>query len=286
MGIRRTEGSFDGEGGHRLFRRSWLPESPERALIVVHGFAEHSGRYEAMASWFADRGCAVHGYDHRGHGRSSGPRNYVDSFDDYLDDLGDLLDIVRREHPGLEITIVGHSMGGLVTLAFLSQRKPTLFAAVTSGPALELRQALSGPKLLLAQVLRRLAPRYLINAGLPSDGLSRDPEVASRYEADPLVDTRATASLGLEMAAAIKRTAGAGADVAVPLLMLHGGDDPLCSASGSERFFQGLPAGSTPPNRLEVYPGLLHEIFNEPEQEKVFADLLGWLRDLESGRRA
>jgi alpha-beta hydrolase superfamily lysophospholipase len=284
VGIRRTEGSFDGEDGRRLFRRSWLPDAPTRVVLLVHGFAEHSGRYEAMGAWLARRGCAVHAYDHRGHGRSPGPRNYVDSFDDYLDDLGRLLDLVRKEHPTLEITIVGHSMGGLVTLAFLRERKPRVFAAVTSGPALALGEALSGTKFLLAKVLRRVAPRYLVDAGLPADGLSRDPEVARAYEADPLVDTRTTASLVLEMTTAIERTAGGGAEVEVPLLMLHGGDDPLCDAEGSRAFFASLPEPS-PAKRLEVYPGLLHEIFNEPEQEQIFEDLLSWVIELESAPR-
>jgi alpha-beta hydrolase superfamily lysophospholipase len=173
-----------------------------------------------------------------------------------------------------------------VTLAFLRERNPDVFAAVTSGPALELGSGISGTRLLLARALRRIAPRLLIDSGLPSEGLSRDPEVVRRYQADPLVDTRTTASLGVEMMAAIERTAGGGAGIEVPLLMLQGGDDPLCLASGSRRFFESLPARSSPPSRLQIYPGLLHEIFNEPEQERVFEDLLGWLRGLESAAGA
>lgn len=284
MGIRRNEGSFEGAAGRRLFRRSWLPEAPDRAVLLVHGFGEHCGRYEAMGSWLADRGCAVHGYDHRGHGRSEGPRNYIDAFDDYLDDLDVILEIVRVEHPGLELTIVGHSMGGLTVLAFLRERKPDVFAAVTSGPALEIT-ALTGPKLWIAKALRRLRPHTLIDAGLPADALSRDPEVVRAYEDDPLVETRMTPSLGLEMMAATERTAAGGGEVGVPLLMLHGGGDPLCAAQGSQDFFESLPATARPPSRLEIYPGLLHEIFNEPEQEQIFEDLLGWVCGLESAAR-
>ena len=284
MAIRRNEGSFEGAGSRVLFRRSWLPEAPERALVVVHGFAEHSGRYEAFGRWFADRGSAVHAFDHQGHGRSQGPRNYVASFADYLDDLDALLEVVRGEHPGLDVVLVGHSMGGLITAAFARERKPDVLGVVLSGPALALGQPLSGSKLWLAKLMRQVAPRFLTDGGLPADGLSRDPEVRRLYEEDPLVDTRITPALALAMLDAMKRTAGGGAEVEVPMLLLHGGDDPLCSPSGSEGFAASLPAGSAPPSMLKIYPGLLHEIFNEPEREEVFRDLLGWVRSLEASQ--
>ncbi len=281
MDVRRSEGSFEGEGV-RLFRRSWLCDEPSRVLLLVHGFAEHSGRYEDLGAWFAVRGCAVHAFDHRGHGRSQGPRNYVGTFDEYLDDLDCLLELVRSEHQGLPVTLVGHSMGGLVTAAFVRERKPEIASVVTSGAALELGPAMKGPKMWLARVLRFVAPRLLFDAGLPADGLSRDPEVVRRYEADPLVDTRTTPSLGVEMMAGIRRTAAGGAEIEIPMLLLHGGDDPLCSPRGSESFFASLPPGAAPPSQLVIYPGLRHEIFNEPEKEQIFEDLLRWVVAQES----
>ena len=276
MDVRRSEGSFQG-AGLRLFRRSWLCAESSRVLVVVHGFAEHSGRYEELGAWLASRGCAVHALDHRGHGRSQGARNFVSAFGEYLDDLDCFLEIVRSEHPDLPLTLVGHSMGGLVVTAFVRERKPELVGVVTSGAALELGLAMKGPKMWLARVLALIAPRLLIDAGLPPDGLSRDPEVIRRYEADPLVDTRTTSRLAVEMMRGIRRTAAGGAEIEIPMLLLHGGDDPLCSARGSEAFFASLPAGAKPPSQLVIYPGLRHEIFNEPEKEQVFEDLLGWV---------
>ena len=281
MGIRRAEGTFEG-AGLQLFRRSWIPDAPKRLLIVVHGFAEHSGRYEHVGSWFAARGCAVHAYDHRGHGRSQGARNYVRTFDEYLDDLDCFLGQVRAEHLGLPVTIVGHSMGGLISTAFVTQRKPDIFALVTSGAALELGPAMQGPRTLIAKALRRIAPRLKLAAGLPAAGLSRDPEVVRAYESDPLVDTRVTLALAVEMMNAIARTRGGGQAVEVPMLLLHGEDDPLCSAAGSRSFFESLPATSVPPSALRIQPGLLHEIFNEPEHARIFDEVLGWLHDLEA----
>ena len=99
--IRRVESHVAGPRGRSLFRRAWLPPAPERALLVVHGFGEHCGRYEKLGAWFAAHASAVFAYDHIGHGESSGARCHVRRFDDYLDDLGNMLALVRQEHPDL-----------------------------------------------------------------------------------------------------------------------------------------------------------------------------------------
>lgn len=259
----------------RLFRRAWKPESPTRVLLLVHGYAEHSGRYEAMALWFAERGCVVHAYDQRGHGRSEGARCHVERFDQYLDDLALVLDAVRSEHPELPITLVGHSMGGLVTLAFLGLRKPRVSNAVTSGAALSIA-AVSPLRVALARVARRVLPRLAIGSGIDPDGLSRDPEVVRRYLADPLIVRTMTTSLGAELLAAAPRTAALAAEVDVPLLVLHGEADPICPVEGSRSFHAGV---RSPRTALRTYPGLRHEIFNEPEREAVWQDVLRWLEE-------
>lgn len=243
--------------------------------MLVHGYAEHSGRYEEMATWFAARGWAVHGFDLRGHGRSEGARCHVDRFEDFLDDLALVLEFVRSAHPDLPITITGHSMGGLITLAFLATRKPRIASAATSGAALSLG-AVSPLRVALARTLRRVLPRLSIASGIDPDGLSRNPEVVRRYLADPLVVRRMTTSLGAELLAAAPRTAALAGEVAVPLLLLHGEADPLCAAEGSRAFHAGV---RSPGSALRVYPQLRHEIFNEPERESVWQDLSNWLEE-------
>jgi alpha-beta hydrolase superfamily lysophospholipase len=244
-------------------------------LLLVHGYAEHSGRYEEMAAWFAARGAAVHAYDHRGHGRSEGPRCHVGRFDEFLDDLAAVLASLREQHRGLPVSIVGHSMGGLITLAFLTERQPAVASAVTSGAALSLG-AVSPLRVALARALRRVLPRLALGSGLDPQGLSRDPEVVRRYLEDPLVERSMTASLGAEMLAAAPRTAAGAGRVAVPLLMLHGAADPLCLAEGSRSFHAGVGAGGS---ALRIYPELRHEIFNEPEREAVWQDVQAWLEE-------
>jgi alpha-beta hydrolase superfamily lysophospholipase len=281
--IRRLEARFPGAGGLSLFRRAWLPESARRSVLLVHGWAEHSGRYDHVGEWLAARGCAVHAFDHRGHGRSAGPRGHARRFDDLLDDVALALERMRAEHRELPHFLVGHSMGGLVVAAFVAERAPEIAGAVTSGAALALAERQPAARLALLRVLARIAPRLRTARPISGEGLSRDPEVARAYVLDPLVLRQMTLGFGAAFLGAVERTAAAGSKVRVPLLMLHGEDDPLCLAEGSRRFFAGLAA---PESDLRVYPGLRHEIFNEPEQEVVFADLLEWLekREGEAGR--
>lgn len=272
--LRRTESHFRGYDGIGLFRRAWLPAQPRRVLLVVHGYAEHSGRYEGFGAWFASQGFAVHAYDQRGHGRSQGRRCHVQEFAEYLNDLDGFLEIVRAEHPQLPITLVGHSMGGLIATAYLVDRRPTIESAVTSGAGLALGQGVSRLRIAVARVLRRLMPRFSLGSGLDPSGLSRDPLVVQAYVDDPLVFRTMTTSLAAELLSAIPRTVARAAEVSVPLLMLHGEEDPLCPVQGSRDFVEAVTvAGSG----LRVYPKLRHEIFNEPEREQVYQDMLDWI---------
>jgi alpha-beta hydrolase superfamily lysophospholipase len=277
-GIRRVETHLRGAqsgGAPLLFRRAWLPAEPWGLLLVVHGYAEHSGRYEDLAGWYAARGLAVHAYDQRGHGRSEGTRCHVDRFDQLLDDLDRVLERARSEHPELPVGLLGHSMGGLVVTAFLADRRPAIAAAATSGAALAVGPGVSRARIAAARVLRSLAPRLALGSGLDPRGLSRDPEVVRRYLEDPLVYRTMTPSLAVELMTTIPRVAARAVEVQVPLLLLHGGDDPLCPVEGSRAFHGGL---QVPGSGFRAYSGLRHEIFNEPERERIFADLLDWLR--------
>lgn len=271
--LRGAEGP-SGARGPLLLCRAWLPEAPWALLLVVHGYAEHSGRYEELASWFAARGLAVYAYDQRGHGRSEGTRCHVDRFDEYLDDLDRVLERARLEQPELPVALLGHSMGGLVVVSFLADRRPAVAAAATSGAALSLGPGVSRARMAAARLLRRVLPRMALGSGLDPRGLSRDPEVVRRYLEDPLVHRTMTPSLAAELTAAVPRAAGRALEIQVPLLLLHGSDDPLCPVEGSRAFHGGL---QVPGCGFRAYPGLRHEIFNEPERERVFADLFDWL---------
>lgn len=284
VSIRRREGpvalSDPGPGIGMRHRQAWLPESPSRVMILVHGYAEHVGRYEAMAAHFAARGYAVHAYDQAGHGRSPGPRGHVDRFDRLIDELARFVEIVGGEHPGLPITLVGHSMGGLVSAATAAFRHPAVDRIVLSGALLEVAGGESvGRRLqiVLARILARVAPRVGLSTGLDAEGLSRDPEVVRRYREDPLVKDRMTARFAAGLFATVDALRAAFDRIDRPVLILHGGADPICPVAGSRLLFERLSPVVAKQSRLTVYPGLRHEIFNEPEHAAIWDELQAWI---------
>jgi len=277
--IRRCESQLAlSERGER-YRRSWLPPEPTRAMILVHGYAEHSGRYDEMAMHFAARGFAVHAYDQAGHGRTRGPRGHVDRFDRLIEELARFVSLVESDHPGLPIDVVGHSMGGLVVAATAAFERPSVDRFVVSGAALDLggggiERSLT---LWIARILAVVAPRLGMATGLDVEGLSRDPDVIARYLADPYVKDRMSARFAAGMTAMVEATRVAAARIERPILILHGEADPICPVAGSRLLHTGLAPEVASASGIQVYPGLRHEIFNEPERERVWQDMLDWL---------
>lgn len=277
--ILRREGRIALSDRGERYRYAWLPASPTRAMILVHGYGEHAGRYDEMAMYFAARGFAVHAYDQAGHGRTRGPRGHVDRFDRLLDELARFVGQVGVDHPGLPIALVGHSMGGLVVAATAALRQPAVDRIVLSGALLELpADSLDRRlRLLAARILSAIAPRIGLSTGLDAAGLSRDPEVVRRYVEDPYVKDRMSARFAAGLAAMVDEVARSASRVERPILILHGEADPICPVSGSRRFHAGLDPRIGKSSRLSVYPGLRHEIFNEPEREPIWQEMLDWL---------
>lgn len=276
--IRRIESHQARAGDPNLFLRGWHPEHPRRAVVLVHGFGEHSGRYDEFGSWLAESGCAVQGYDHRGHGRSGGEVGHVDRFEDYLNDLDSVLSDTHAAYPNLPLHLLGHSMGGLICAAYLAERTAPLVTAVLSAPALaadaEPRHRVAGGRLL-----RMLRPRHRIASPVDPDALSTDPAVVQAYLDDPFVrHDRMTVSLALELLAGMSLAVPE--KIHTPTLVLHGDDDRICAPAISEAFAGGLPQG-----KQVRYPGLRHEILNEPSRAEVYREILRWLETGEAQSR-
>ena len=278
--LRRREGQINLSDRGERYAYAWLPPEPSRVLILVHGYAEHAGRYEEMAAHFAARGFAVHACDQAGHGRTRGPRGHVDRFERLLDDLATFVERVRSEHPGLPVVLAGHSMGGLVTAATAAFRRPNVDRIVLSGALLELETTGSLDRrlrLLAARTLSRVAPGIGLATGLDAAGLSRDPEVVRRYLEDPLVEDRMSARFAAGLFETVARVRGAADQIEKPIFIQHGEADPICPVSGSRRFHAGLSIAIAERSRLSVYPSLRHEIWNEPERVAIWQDVLEWL---------
>jgi len=271
--VRSETGEFDGRGG-RVFWRAWVPEESVRAVIaLVHGVAEHSGRYEHVGKRLADSGFAVYALDHIGHGRSAGGRANIDSVDGAADNVATLLDLATARHPEVPRFVIGHSMGSLITL-YLATRAPLDVAGVVvSAPPLDI-SAGTALQRLLAPVLSRWTPNLGV-LQLDSAMISRDPEVVRAYDADPLVFRgRLPARTGAEILRATETVRGRLDRLTAPTLVLHGTADALAAPSSADAIEQRAGAKDLTVIR---YPGLYHEVFNEPEQDRVLTDLTEWL---------
>lgn len=280
MDVIRREGWLTAPDGTRLFERRWLPEaSPRAAVALIHGYAEHCGRYEHVGTRLAARGYAVHAIDLRGHGRSDGPRALVRSFAEYLLDTRTLLDSVRSAHPGATVMLLGHSMGGtIVALAAVTDR-PDVGGILLSGGSLTLG-GMGWLRRNVTLTLGRLLPRLPV-VRLAAADISRDPAVVDLYAADPLVyHGRIKAGLLAAMLRALARIEEQAHVIDRPLLAMHGTEDRLTSPDGSRRLVERASASD---KTLRLYDGLHHEIFNEPEQDQVLDDVLAWL-DARSAR--
>lgn len=253
--------------GAQLFAQWWLPDDEPRAIVaIVHGYAEHSGRYAQTAADLVARGYGVEAIDLRGHGRSSGERVHVDTYDEYLDDVDAFLGRVRAVHRGRKLFLLGHSMGGGVVTSYVIDRKPPLDGVILSGAAMLARR--EEPPAGANPPPPRTGP-------LPAETISRDPAVVAAYENDPLVYRGAPpARTGAAWAAAYQRVQEGMAGIAYPLLILHGTDDKLVPYRGSVQLHE--TACSTD-KTLRLYEGLYHEVLNEPERDQVVADILEWL---------
>lgn len=269
--------------GVELVGESLFPTGTPRAhVLLVHGFAEHRGRYDVLAGELASAGFAVHRFDLRGHGESGGRRGHVEGFADYRRDLARVAEAVlpAGSGDGPPVLLLGHSLGGLIALDAVLAGSERFRGLALSSPFLAAAFRLPPFVRAFAGAAARLAPDADFAAGLDPEGLSRDPEVVRRYLEDPRVVRRLTASwlrAVLDAQEAVLERAG---ELRLPVLVLLGSADSIADPGRGRQLFQRL---GSPVKHLEIYDGFRHEVFNELGRERVVEDLLGWLEEGLSG---
>lgn len=270
-----TSSSFSGVGGTTIAYDVYDPEgAPKGLLLVAHGLAEHRGRYGNVAARFTALGLRVAVPDHRGHGESDGPRCDTRDVSEFTADLETLRRLTVVE--GAPTYLLGHSMGGLIALDYALDHQTDLAALMLSG-ALVLPGEDQPPWLVaIAKVLGKVVPT-LGTLALDPKSVSRDPKVVAAYENDPLnFHGKVKAGTGAALLNRLQTFPARLPSLTLPLLVMHGEKDKLTNPEGS-RLVHEL-AGSSD-KTLTIYPGLFHEIFNEPEQDQVLTDLTTWLRE-------
>jgi len=247
--------------------------SPRAAVLLLHGWFDHAGRWSDVAQRLREAGYGVYLLDQRGHGRSGGRRGHLSRFSQLLGDLQAFRRAVRRRHTDSPQVLLAHSFGGLVALRYLeTQPGDPIAAGVVSCPWLALAAPPPVWKSLAGRVLADLWPTLPIPAALDAALLSRDAAVNAAYEADPAVHGRMTPGAWREIQWAQRAVVTDGHRIDVPLLFLLAGEDRIVDAHAARAFADGLTE-----QHVKWYPEMFHEVLHDPQREQVIADVLTFL---------
>lgn len=263
--------------GVRLQTARWPAGEPAcGTVVIVHGLGEHMGRFGQIAARLNACGWHAIGYDQRGHGASGGKRGALPHARALLDDLALVIDAAKASLPS-PLVLLGDSMGGLIAARFVAGSAPAPWhrevdGVVLASPALDPGMNV-GQKLLLA-LLSPLAPDLAVASGLAPQLISRDASVVAAYRDDPLVHDRVSARLVRFIVDAGVYVRERASSWTVPTLLMWAGADRIVSPAGSRAFARAAPKSVV---QSHEFPALFHEIFNEPEQDEVYALLGRWL---------
>ena len=254
-------------------------ELQHKALIVLHGQGEHSGRYLHLPHYLGDAFGSFYALDHQGHGQSSGNRGHVDHFDNYADDAAMAIkrytNYLKKLYGKAEVHLLGHSMGGIIGLRLLQLYPDLELASATiSAPMIELAFKVPKIKHLAALLMNKVLPSLPISGEALGDLVSRDPEVVTHYKSDRYNHGLASAAFYLSYLATRDTLRAKARDFRHPILFLVPGDDLIIAAKATMAFFETVFA---PEKKLITYPGFYHEAMNEPGKDQVFKDIKEWV---------
>lgn len=265
-----TEGTFAGAAGHRIYWRSWPVIDPRAVVLLAHGFGEHSGRYEPIAEHLSSEGYEVYALDHHGHGRSTGARGQI-SLQDAVDDLDQLVLLAESRHPDSKAFLLGHSMGGAISIRYAIDHGHRLAGLILSAPLAQVDGRTA------AKAAGRILGRFL--PGLPLARIdpklvSRNPSVVAALEFDPLFFRAVPAGAARQFLDHGGTLPDDVRRVTLPTLLMWGSADQICAPAGSEMIAARIGSGDL---TTRVYDGLYHDILNEPERDQVVAEIDAWL---------
>ena len=275
VGVTHESGIFEAARGVHLFEQSWHPAgAPRGVLMIVHGLKDYSGHYAAAATELAEHGYAVYAFDLRGHGLSEGHRVWIDSFDDYLDDLDVFAKRVAARESGKPIFLFGHSMGGAIVTLYTLKVRPPLDGLILSGPALKRGSDISGFLAGVTRFLGTVAPKLAV-LDLENRWFSRDPKVVADMNTDPLVYNKpGPARTAAQLLGAMSCIQDREATLDVPVLVMHGTADRLTNPDGSKEL---AARARTADKTLKLYEGYYHDLLHEPDRAIVLGDMERWL---------
>jgi alpha-beta hydrolase superfamily lysophospholipase len=261
--------------GPSLYTVRVRPEAAPKATIgIVHGYADHAGRYGHVQDAWADAGIASIAIDMRGHGRAEGARGYCDRFGEFLDDVGELARVVRTEASGGPCFLLGHSFGGLVASVSAIHSPSPWRGLILSAPFFGLSLEVPAVKVAVARVASRVVPHLGLPSGLAGKDLTHDPAQAASYDRDPLVFKKATARWFTETQKAQKDVLARASELRMPLYETFGECDPVAKNAAGKAFFDRVSSTDKTWNERK---GAFHEVLNEPEWRELTTSIADWV---------
>ena len=264
------------QDGTSIYWKGWVPDhSPKAVVHVIHGYAEHIGRYGNVIDELLPAGYAVFGNDHRGHGKSEGKRGHVRSFQEFIDDEKQFRrEVIQARFPKMPYFILGHSMGSLIAMNYVEQNAVDVKGLVLSGTGSEPGTDIPKVLLTVTKILSKILPSVHVKSPLPPEFISRDMDVVKAYVDDPLVYNVITPRLAHEMNRYVVIGAQNAFKIQVPVLIQLGSRDT--AFSGQKKLFEMIGSKD---KTFKLYEGLKHEVYNElaADRMKVLADLRSWL---------
>lgn len=277
--------------GVEIYAKGWEPEGQTKAVLLLqHGLGEHVGRYEHVAAWLCQNGIAVIGNDRSGHGRSGGKRGHIAKYEYTLLDILTLHKAAQERYGDLPIFLYGHSMGGGIVLSFMLRNQwqnpkvaeamaefrknpKALAGVIATSPSVQPGFKPSGFDVFMGKIMRKIYGGYAQNNGLKVDKISRDPQVVATYKADPLVHDRISAETGIGLLEWGTDLLQRDHKLPYPLLLVHGTADALTSPEASAQFVKRCQGDI----QYTSYPNAYHELHNEPDKEKMLAEVSDWI---------
>jgi alpha-beta hydrolase superfamily lysophospholipase len=243
------------------------------SVLLFHGYADHAERFARVAALWQEQGLTVARFDHRGHGRSEGPRGHIGAFDDYVRDALAVLAAVEQEeawHREQRPVLFGHSMGGLIATHMALAIPARIAGLAATSPFYGLSKPLPKVMELGAKVLGRFVPTLRQPSDLSGSDMTHDTAIVQAYDADPLRFGHVTTGWYREIIKAQAEALARASSLRVPFFCIAAGDDRVVSTPTIERFFSRL---TVPDKELIVKKGLFHEVLNEPDYKDHVAQL-------------
>ncbi len=258
-----------------LYYRIWEPETlPIAKAVVVHGYAEHSGRYDYVGKYLAGNSIKVYAFDNYGHGQSSGKRALVTSIENFVSNLDSFVKFVKKDGEDLKLFIIGHSMGGAIAAIYAAEHGSVIDGIITSSAAIMPVPNLYPPFDIIAEFFSKFIPEAK-TVNLPAQKLSKDQKVVENYKSDSLTYTgKVKLRTAAEFSRIQKIVKKKCSNILNPILIMHGSKDRLAKPEGSRLLYNIV---SSKDKEIKIFEGLKHELFNEPEKDKVLNVVKEWL---------